>query len=126
MGYEVKLYVAIKHTFCSDNWLEIIGSVDLSKPGPSAIGALHSGHKDTKTPPTYFFADDGNTKITEDRYGERISIMPLYAVVEALKKDLEDSNGYRRFKIALGFLEAFQDNSKDWEGHELVVVGFGH
>jgi hypothetical protein len=74
----------------------------------------------TKVANGYIYADDGNTRIEEDKYGESFSVASLKDVIEKLKEIIKETD-YRRAKVALGFLESVYKDMPD-----CVVYHYGH
>jgi hypothetical protein len=105
MGYESRLYVVEEcdFKFPSDNgkvWAEVIGMIDLCKcyPITEVFNEVANG---------YIYADDGNTRIEEDKYGSPLGVASLNSVITRLKIIARDEN-YWRAKVALAFLEEVQ------------------
>ncbi len=117
MGYESKLYVVDKHHYNWGNkaWGEKIAMFDL---------CCVPGLNFNKYPATncYILADDGNTEITEDAYGEVLSEIPIKDAIQMLEDVIEKEKYYRRYKPCLDLLKGF--NPDDWE--DLVVLHYGH
>lgn len=109
MGYESKLYFVQKYPNSHRDpevnrfWCEKIVEVNMCK-----IGGMPSCFR--KPTDCYLFADDGNTMITEDQYGEPLyecSIPALYTwVLNAMKND---PDGYRRYDVLKKVCEGFID-----------------
>lgn len=123
MGYESRLYVVDKHKdMKSDDlglvWATVIAVYDLSKAGEDFV------HKVSAFPDTdcYIFADDGNTEITEDCYGDKLKEIPLNQMISILAYEIGANSYYRRLKPILALLTAFNPN--DWD--DLVVLHYGH
>ena len=116
MGYESKLYVVDKHDWkwCDEKWGEVIASFDLC-----CVSINFTQYPATDC---YIIADDGNTKITEDRYGDPLKEVPIQDVVEMIEKVIETGDYYRRYKPCLDLLKGF--NIKNWEN--LGVLHYGH
>lgn len=118
MGYESKLYVVEESKFKipSDNgkvYAMVIGSIDLCKCYPITEVFVDDANG-------YIYADDGETKIEEDRYGSPLGVATLDDVIEKLKEIIEISD-YHRAKVALGFLETVRK-----EMPYCVVYHFGY
>ena len=67
------------------------------------------------------YADDGNTEITEDKYGAPLRACSVKKLEAWLAEDMK-TNDYRRLKPLLAFLQAL--NPDEWD--ELVAVHFGY
>jgi hypothetical protein len=122
MGYETKLIIgkATNQTYNNQTWFHDMATIDLSKCG-YASHICQLDHKNTDLSKIwYFYAEDGNTQITTDRYGAHFKPVPIGVVLDALKQDEENSR-YRRYQWAIALLEAMID---DKEG--LSVLLYGH
>ena len=123
MGYEVKLYVGEN---CGDAvrdeksgaFFSVIGMVDLCKPGRGEVSDLS---EQATGAPVYLYSDDGNTKLTHDRYDKRLTAVPVADVLAAIKAE-NAGLAYRRYDMAIAMLEAAQHQF----GDRLCCVMFGH
>ena len=118
MGYESRLYIVEESKFKipSDNgkvWAEVIGTINLCNC--YAIKEIF-----TKKANGYIYADDGNTRIDEDKYGKPLRVANLEDVIKKLKEIVKESD-YRRAKVALEFLKSVQKSMPD-----CVVYHYGH
>jgi hypothetical protein len=68
----------------------------------------------------FFYADDGNTQITEDRYGDPMWPMPIAEVLAAAKAH-PDAKTYRRLRWAIALLESM---AEDGEGLSILFYGY--
>lgn len=125
MGYETKLIIGIavdifhdlKEGFYFDKYAEI----DLCKMGyDSNIANIPNIFNQGTIP--YYYADDGNTQISEDYYGGKLKPIDINIVIKALRKDVKKDD-YRRFKWALDLLTSMQKNA---ENEEITVMFYGH
>ena len=116
MGYESKLYVVDKHDWkwCEEKWGEVIASFDLCRV---PINFAHYPATDC-----YIFSDDGNTKITEDKYGSPLREIPINELINMIENAIKETDYYRRYQPCLSLLKGF--NPKDWEN--LIVLHYGH
>lgn len=120
MGYESKFYIVEKSDMPNDRnskkWAQGIASFDMCK-----IGAYSwlSRYPETKY---YFYADDGNTEVVEDCYGEPLREIPINDLIDIIENDPE-LQGYRRIEPFLALLRGF-DQSKF--NNNLVVLHYGH
>ena len=105
MGYESKLFIVRKTNVRrnDDIWAEKIAEFDLAKCPPVA-GCMK------KQPLTdcYIYADDGNTRIYEDRYGDNLTEAPLSTVIAAIEKAMQNGDDYWRLPPVLAALKAFE------------------
>ena len=79
---------------------------------------------DKKYPDTdcYFYDTDGNTIITEDRYGDPLKEIPIEDAIERIEESMKGSPDYRRWAPCLALLKGF--NTAEWSN--LVVLHYGH
>lgn len=68
----------------------------------------------------YYFMDDGNTKVIEDKYGDFIREINLAPLIKILKKE---DHSYRHIPAIIGMLESIALHMKD---HNLIALHFGH
>lgn len=121
MGYESKLYIIEKrnHSLKHDGmrWGEVIATYDLCKCGP-ITDFMYNRHATD----CYVYADDGNTRITEDEYGKKLTEAPIPLVIAELEKLKEYD--YRRIYPLLSMLQTFENNRDQWG--EIAVLHYGH
>ncbi len=126
MGYETQLLVG-KDTGQSysdeGTYFMVHAHVDMCKLGNSALFNLPWINKTPEDNKWYFYppCGDGDTPVTEDRYGEQFKPIPLANVITALEEDASNDD-YRRVKWALALLKSIQENS----GEELSVILWGY
>lgn len=124
MGYESKLYVVEKSSLSPDKYTKkcyagIIAMFDVCK-----FCALSDKFRNAKETDCYFYADDGNTQILEDRCGKPLTELPLNSVIEILENLNDSEKEYRRFAPFLAMLKSFQAESKSW--NDLAVLHYGY
>lgn len=76
----------------------------------------------TETVSVDIYADDGNTVITEDKYGAPLRMTQIENLIEWLNKEIAIDD-YRRLKPLLAFCEAVR--AEEWDG-ELFAVHYGY
>ena len=116
MGYESKLYVVDKHDWkgCDGKWGEIIASFDLC--------CVPINFAQYPVTDCYIIADDGNTRITEDKYGSPLREIPVKDMIDMIEKEIKADKDYRRYQPCLNLLKGFDLNR--WEN--LIVLHYGH
>lgn len=122
MGYESRIYVVDKKDpFIGDTecWGEIIAMFNMCKYPPIA-----DFMREQPKTNCYIFADDGNTKITEDKYDEPLTEASLDDVIKILVKELENGDCYRRTSPLLNMLRGL--NEKSYQFNNLVVLHYGY
>jgi len=115
------------YTGRTEHWFQIMAMVDLCKLGyqDDALNRLiHQSHKTAKdaikTNVYYFYGEDGNTQVKEDRYGDGMWPVPVKDVLEAMKS-VEDAQTYRRLVWAIALLEAM---AKDPANLQVLFYGY--
>ena len=119
MGYESKLYIVEKASKFPDEekrYCMVVAMFDLCKF--YSLSMMLSQYPDTDC---YFYAEDGDTQVLEDKYGSPLKEIPIDDVIEIL-----ESNGseYRRISPLLSLLKDFQHNKHRWG--ELAVLHYGY
>ena len=123
MGYESKLYVVnktnISEIIGDKTWFfcEKIAEFNLCKV--PLISSKMRKYKDTNG---YIYADDGNTRIFEDLYGDSLKEIPLSDAIKIIFEAASGNNYYRRYNPCLQLLKGF--NLDDWSN--LVVLHYGY
>lgn len=121
MGYESKLYIVESHKGIVEDenglWYgRRIAEIDLSKAG------IPQERFFTEKADCYLYADDGNAKITEDCYGDKLTVCTDLPGFIAWMKEQESKEHYRRWGMAIALLEAIKP--EDWRC--VQVLHYGH
>ena len=124
MGYESKLYVVEKASYDSPSdkgmrYCMVIAMFDLCKYYP-----LSQAISDYPTTDCYFYADDGDTKVLEDKYGDPLKEIPIEDVIEILEEDLYKGVNYRRIYPVLAALKSLKEHEEQWMN--LAVLHYGY
>lgn len=122
MGYESKIYVVEKghkfkgetHTYCN-----VIAMFDLGK-----FYDVSDFMRGCPATDCYFYADDGNTMVLEDRYNDTLTETTIDQMIEVLEKVKEGKMVYRRVSPLLYTLYALRDEKDKWG--ELAILHFGY
>ena len=126
MGYESKLYVVQKYDriyseFGNRYYADIIATFKLSK--------IRGYDLFKKYPATdcYIYADDGNTQITEDEYGDPLTEIPIPDAIKIIEREMRTELEFRgtlynRWQPCLSLLKSF--NLAEWKN--LVVLHYGY
>lgn len=122
MGYESRLYIVDKTSIYDHDKNMVLGEViamfNFSKVDP--VTNKFFNYPDTDT---YIYSDDGNTRILEDSYGEKLKEIPIDDAIKIIEKAAEENHwNYRRWEPILGLLKGF--NKKKWSN--LVVLHYGY
>ena len=125
MGYETQMIigVATEQEYEGIRYFMTYATIDMCKLGQyTALYDLDWCNETPDEPIWGFYAPagDGNTSVTRDCYGDVPKPIPIELVIEALEKDMEDSD-YRRLKWAhalLVFIQATTDGAS--------VLLYGH
>lgn len=125
MGYESRIYIVQKTNILHvlDNgtkkvWAEVIAQVNMCK----CVDFSSIFSKETDC---YIYADDGNTQILEDKYGDALKESSIETVIDYLEHKIESGDEYRRFPMLLSMLKPFT-NRNEWGDGNIVVLHYGY
>lgn len=117
MGYESRLYIVKENKKFS--YGEVIAIFNCSNMG------YDNGWRELFDTPfeSEIYAEDGNTKVKKDKYGEKLKAANFSSVIAWLEKEVETDTG-RRIKPLLSFLKGF--DLSQWRDGEMKIVHFGY
>lgn len=122
MGYESKIYIAEKEDLKDKNgmtYVSVIAMFDMCK-----IGNLVNVF-DKKTD-CYFYADDCNTKVLEDMYGNALKEATVEDVIYVLEEAVDNGENYRRIFPLLSALKTIHEQQMNGRWKEIVVLHYGY
>jgi hypothetical protein len=120
MGYETRLYIGAISSISKDTYFSIFAMVDLCK-----TGTLIDDNDRNDGISVYFYGTDGNTKITEDLYGQALKAYPITKVKNILKKYIEED--YARYSWAYETILAITKKRKGKHAQQAThCILFGH
>ena len=119
MGYEIRIYVVEKSSLSPDDdgkrFAEVLAMFNACNfPGLPGVFKVKTD--------CFIFADDGNTRIVKDRYGDELTEAPLSDVIKFLENEVQRGETYRRIKPLLGLLKSF--DMEQWDN--LVCLHYGY
>jgi len=122
MGYEQKFFIVDETTSKGlenpdKKWAQVIAMYDYCKDNR----LTNFVEKNGKDSDCFIFADDGNTEIAEDHYGEPMKEVDIDLLIEYLEKHADD---YRRYEPFLALLKAFQRARENFR--DLKILRFGY
>lgn len=128
MGYEVRMHIhaengyVIEEEGATHGWE--IARLDLCKIGYEGplFQLIRAAQADPNRVCGQFWADDGNTLISVDRYDDKLVRISGKEVLETIRKELKE-DPYRRLKIALGLLETILESFKE---DQIYCYFYGH
>lgn len=123
MGYESKLYIVEKSMrFNGENkcYAEVLAMFDMCKIYP--VVPVFKKEADC-----YFYADDGDTEVLTDCYGDPIKEASLDAVIKFIEQDISQNGEYRRYTPLLAALKVYkeQQDTGIWD-NTLTVLHYGY
>lgn len=124
MGYESKIYIVEKSKNTNkfgEKWADVIAMFDLCKYYNLSNVLRHKRKTDC-----YIIADDGDTEITADRYGDRLTESDLETVINIMERDIAHGEGYRRIFPILSMLKVFEEQKNAGIWNDLVVLHYGY
>ena len=124
MGYESKIYIIEKtnYSWAEENGMKyarVLAMFDVSK-----FYELSDWFRNKPATKHYIYADDGDTQIIEDRYGDTLKKASVKEVIERIEKIVENGNDYRRIFPLLATLEVFEEQSNHWGN--IAVLHYGY
>ena len=122
MGYETKIIIVQKHDRGISNTLkfgEKIAEFNLCKMDYS--GPYMRKLEDFRKTDCFYYMDDGDTRITKDKYGDILKEINLAALIKILKKE---DQSYFRIPAIIGTLESIVEYMKNYKN--IVALHFGY
>lgn len=123
MAYESRIYIVKKTTLADGNgnkvWAEIIAKFNMCRY-PNLADFMRS----KLATDCYIYADDGNTPIIEDCYGEPLTEASIADVVAVLEDDIANGDDYRRIFPLLATLKALDEHKDKWESIAVLHCGY--
>lgn len=124
MGYESKLYIVRKYKngfepeeSTGKYYASVIAKFDMCKFYDMSDVLRHEPETDC-----YFYADDGNTKVLEDCYGEALTEATVTSVIELLESIVAKGVDYWRIFPLLSALKVFEEHGDN----DIVVLHYGY
>lgn len=122
MGYESKIYIGEKSGIKDNDgmtYVQVIAMFDMCKMG-NLINVF-----DRKTD-CYFYADDGNTKVLEDNYGDALTEAEIEDFIYVLEEAISSGEDYRRIFPLLSTLQTIYEQQKDGTWKNIVLLHYGY
>ena len=122
MGYESRIYIAEKSSLKDNNgmtYVQVIAMFDMCKMG-NLINVF-----DRKTD-CYFYADDGNTKVLEDKYGDALTEAEIEDFIYVLEEAVDSGENYRRIFPLLSTLQTIYEQQNDGRWKNIVLLHYGY
>ena len=124
MGYESRLYVVEKRLVRDEDgrrFSSVIAMFDLSK-----CYFLSGELRNRPVANCYFYADDFNTRVTKDRYGQPLTETTVEDVVRILEEAIRGGADYRYISPLLSFMKGLDSQMKNGIWGEVAVLHFGY
>ena len=122
MGYESKIYI-VEKTNCVEEdgmkYARVLAMFDVSK-----FYELSDWFRNKPATKHYIYADDGDTQIIEDRYGDTLKEASVGEVIDRLERIVENGEDYRRIFPLLAALKTFEEQSIHWGN--IAVLHYGY
>lgn len=122
MGYESKIYIGEKSRIKDNDgmtYVQVIAMFNMCKMG-NLINVF-----DRKTD-CYFYADDGNTKVLEDKYGDALTEAKIEDFICVLEEAIDSGENYRRIFPLLSTLQTIYEQQKDGKWENIVLLHYGY
>ena len=124
MGYETKLYVVGKFDKFPDEemrYAQVIAMFNMSK-----CYFLSDVLRDEPKTDCYFYADDGNTRVLTDRYGEPLKETTVETVIGLLEDAIANGEDYRRVFPLLSALKTIQEQKQNGWWGDIAMLHYGY
>ena len=121
MGYESKIYV-VEKTSIIDNEKRYAQEIATFKLGK--IYFLSDVLRNNPITDCFVYADDGNTQVIEDRYGDALTESTIEEVISILEKAVSNGEDYRRIFPLLSTLNTIKERREQWGN--IAVLHFGY
>ena len=105
MGYESKIIIVRKGHLTNEDGMRYatkLAEFDLGK-----VYGLSDHIRNRPNTDCYYYADDGNTQITEDRYGERLKEIAVNDLAKMVETAMEYDD-YYLYPILFATLKGFE------------------
>ena len=122
MGYESKIYIGEKSGIKDNDgmtYVQVIAMFAMCKMG-NLINVF-----DRKTD-CYFYADDGNTKVLEDKYGDALTEAEIEDFIYVLEEAVDSGENYIRIFPLLSTLRTIYEQQKDGRWKNIVLLHYGY
>lgn len=126
MGYESKIYIVEKTNLVEENGMKyarVLAMFDVSK-----FYELADWFSNKPATKHYIYADDGDTQIVEDRYGDTLKEASVKEVIDRLERIVENGAetgiDYGRIFPLLAALKAFEEQSNHWGNVAVLHYGY--
>lgn len=122
MGYESRLYIVDKTSLT-----EVIDGKEMRRGQVVSVFNLCNvyavSEKMCEYPETdvFIYADDGNTIILEDSYGDALKEIPIYEAIKIIE-EAASKDKYRHYAPCIHMLKGFE--LSEWSN--LVVLHYGY
>jgi len=122
MGYESKIYIVEKSSIKDDDgmiYAQVISMFNMCKMG-SLINVFE------KKTDCYFYADDGNTKVLKDCYGDLLTEAEIKDFIYVLEEAVDSGENYRRIFPLLSTLKTIYEQQKDGKWKDIALLHYGY
>ena len=124
MGYESKIYIVEKTNYSwneSDNkkFARVLAVFDMA-----CFRDLSDWFRNKPATEHYIYADNSDTQIVEDCYGDTLKEASVKDVIEKLEKIIKSGENYRRIFPLLATLKTFDAQGDCWGN--IAVLHYGH
>lgn len=122
MGYESKIYICEKGNIKDNDgmtYAQVIAMFNMCKMG-NLINVFN------RKTDCYFYADDGNTKVLEDKYGDALTEAEIEDFIYILEDAVDSGENYRRIFPLLSTLQTIYEQQKDGKWKNIVLLHYGY
>ena len=122
MGYESRLYIVRKCKIQISpesglRWSEKIAVFNLCK-----VPTVSEKMRKYKSTDAFVYADDGNTEIVKDDYGDTLKEIPLADAIEIMEYAERTEDYYWRYRPCIALLKSMHEYGQG----DIVVLHYGY
>lgn len=122
MGYESRLYIVrkCKIQISPESGLRFAQKIAMFNLGkvPAVSGKMRA----CKNTDAFIYADDGNTEIVQDDYGEALKEVPLADAIEIMEYAERTEDYYWRYRPCIALLKSMHEYGQG----DIVVLHYGY
>lgn len=122
MGYESTIYIVEKTKVCDPDGKYY--AIEIAKFDLGKILNISKFLINAKITDCYIYADDGNTRILEDRYGCPLTECTPDYLLDLLTREVDGGDKYRLYPLLIATLKTITQNPKYWKN--VVCLHYGY
>ena len=124
MGYESRIYIVTKMSkfkWEEKTYAQVVAMFEMGK-----CYFLSSRLRNEPKTDCYFYADDGDTKVLEDRYGDELTETTPRVVIDILEDAIAKGEDYRRVFPLLSALKTIDEQQANGMWSDVAILHYGY